>query len=890
MYRYTCRAVGCLADFFRTQFFAFVLVCCLSIGSFAQTTGKLTGLVTDNSGQPLIAANVVIDGTELGASTDLDGYFVVLNIRSGTYTVRVYYVGYQTKVYEKVRISADQTTRLDVTLAEEAVEGREVVVTAEKPLVEFNVTNAVANVNKEELEQLPIQNLTEIVNLQAGVVDGHFRGGRLGEVQYQVEGVSVNNPYDNSSILELDRSVIEEVQVISGTFDAKYGQAMSGVVNTVLRSGSERFEWSGELYGGDFYTSDETRYPNNQDINPVAIQNAQLTLSGPAMLPQTTFLLSGRRFANEGYLFGERRFMPTDSNDFQQPAFFPSGDNATVAMNDSREHSGQFKLTNRSINNVQLSYQAILNDLERQSYNHGFRLNPEGIKTQNTFSLSHGLDWTHTLSQKVFYKIGLRQNYFKYTDYKYENYTDPRYIAAGSPQSFANYEDGAIVEGVDLGRFEQETSSYIFKSDFTWQLNKLNLVESGFEYQQSEMSFGSPGYIRFITVNGEQILQPIAQLLPDFPGILTYEPIQMAGYLQDRVEWRDIVVRGGLRLEYFDAKSTIPSDLRNPANAISAAPQSVPVETSVKIALAPRLGLSFPLSSSASLYASYGHFYQMPGLSNLYNNADYSVLEDLQIGGINYGVRGNPDLKPEKTVQYEFGLKQALTNYLGLELTLFYKDIRDLLGVEFITTYNVAEYARFTNIDYGSVYGFTVALDQRAIGPVSTTIDYTLQMARGNSSDPAETANRAQANKDSRPRDIAFNWDQRHTLNATAIYAKPNNYSISAILKIGSGQPYTPAIGAGFNADLETNTGRKDSFALLDLRAEKFFTFGFARASLFLRTFNLLNEHFVNGFVFSETGSPDYSQFPARDRSTLNNPGRFYAPRRIEFGISLSGK
>lgn len=858
--------------------------------AFAQTTGKLSGLVTDTKGEPLIGANVIIDGTQMGASTDQDGYFLVLNIRSGTYTVRFIYIGYQTKVVENVRISADKTTRLDVRLAEEAVESDEIVVTAEKPLVEFNVTSSVASVNKEELEQLPLQNLNEIVNLQAGVVDGHFRGGRLGEVQFQVEGVTVNNPYNNASILELDRSVIEEVQVISGTFDAKYGQAMSGVVNTVLRSGSDKFEWSGEIYGGDYYTSDETRYPHNRNFSPSAEQSLQLTLSGPTFLPKTTFLISGRRFLNDGYLFGERRFLPTDTSNFETRHFNPTGDGALVPMSDSREYSGQFKITNRAISSVQISYQAILNDIERQNYSHAFRLNPNGIKTQQTFSLSHGIDWTHSLTEKVFYKLSLRHNYFKFTDYVFEDVNDPGYLAAGPPRGDTNFEDGALVQGVDLGRFKQETNMAVIKTNLTWQANRTNLVESGVEFQTAEMSFGSPGYLISTTVDGVQTLQAIERRPPELPGIQTYHPVQLAAYLQDRVEWGNIVVRGGARLEYFDARSTVPSDLRNPANAISGAPQSLPVNTTAKTALAPRLGLSFPLSSTASVYASYGHFYQMPGLGNLYNNADYSVLNRLQQGGINYGIRGNPDLKPEKTVQYEFGLKQALTGFLGAELTLFYKDIRDLLGVEFITTYNVADYARFTNIDFGSVYGFTVALDQRPVGPISTTLDYTLQVARGNSSNPEETANRAQAGKDSRPRDIPFNWDQRHTLNATAIFAKPGSYSISAIVKIGSGQPYTPAIGSGFNADLETNSGRKSSFALVDLRAEKYFALAGKKLSVFLRTFNLFNEHFVNGFVFPTTGTPDYSQFPQVDRVTLKDPSRFHEPRRIEFGVSLRGK
>src|SRR5690606_27017350 len=137
----------------------------------------------------------------------------------------------------------------------------EVVVTAERPVVDVTLTSSMQTLSREEISVLPVQQLDDIVNLQAGVVDGHFRGGRAGEVQYQVDGVSVNNPYDNQSSLRLDRSVLQEVQVISGTFDAEYGQAMSGVVNAVLRSGDDdRYEFSGEVYLGDFYSpnSDST--------------------------------------------------------------------------------------------------------------------------------------------------------------------------------------------------------------------------------------------------------------------------------------------------------------------------------------------------------------------------------------------------------------------------------------------------------------------------------------------------------------------------------------------------------------------------------------------------------------------------------------------------------
>ncbi|MDP3830271.1 MAG: TonB-dependent receptor [Ignavibacteriaceae bacterium] len=277
---------------YRLKWFIILTLLLIPIELLSQTTGKLSGRITDESGEPLVGANVVIIGTTQGAATDLEGYYSILNLRAGSYNVRFGYIGYQAKVIESIKINSDQTTKIDVKLQIMVIEGEEVTITAERPLVEFNQTSSVASISKEEINLLPVQDLNQIVNLQAGVVDGHFRGGRIGEVQYQVDGVTVNNPFNNSSTLLLDKSVLQEVQVISGTFDAKYGQAMSGVVNAVLRSGSDKFEFSGEIYGGDYIPFDDKRYPNNKDINPITTHNLQLTISGPTYIPQTTFLLS----------------------------------------------------------------------------------------------------------------------------------------------------------------------------------------------------------------------------------------------------------------------------------------------------------------------------------------------------------------------------------------------------------------------------------------------------------------------------------------------------------------------------------------------------------------------------------------------------------------------
>ncbi len=865
-----------------------LFVLCTDVLS-AQARGKLQGKIVDTDNDPLIGANVLLLETNIGAATDLDGNYFILNVPPGTYDVRVSSIGYQTKVIREVIVSANQTTTLNVTLDDDIIEIDEVVVLADRPLVDVRQTSSVSILSREDITMLPVQELNEIVNLQAGVIDGHFRGGRLGEVQFQVDGVSINNPFDNSASLRLDRSILEEVQVISGTFDAEFGQAMSGVVNAVLRTGSEeRFEYGFESYMGEYVSPGDTDlFPYIDRVRPTTIQNHQFNMSGPLPLPRTTFLFNLRYYQNQGHFYGERRFVPTDSSNFELGIYEGTGDEGIVPMAPFEEWSLMSKVTNRSFSNIQLSYQAIANSVEQKNYNHAFRLNPDGMRTQNRFSIVHGLDFTHTLSNRVYYNVSLRQNYYDYSDYVFEDVFDPRYLDAGAPKGDRNYELGAFVQGVDLGRFVQQTDSYVAKGALTAQITNHHMIKVGGEFQTSKIKFGQPGVLVTTTIDGVETLVPRVDH-PDYPGIEVYYPYFIAAFIQDRIEWHDLMIRAGVRFEYFDANTTVPSNLQNPANAIDGAPESHPHPTTTKAAWAPRIGVSYPVADRTSIFFSYGHFYQMPGLGDLYSNSDYSVLEELQAGGISYGVLGNPDLKPEFTSQYEFGFKSELTDFIGLDVSLYYKDIRDLLGVEFVETYAAAEYARLTNIDFGHVTGATISLVYRGFDFVNATLDYTFQMAQGNSSDPRETAIRASAGEDPRPRLVPLNWDQRHTLNTTVTLFKPDNYSLTTIIQFGNGMPYTPTVGSGFGAELETNSGSRPSFVLVDLRGEKHLSIAGLRFNIFARIFNLLNVRTVNGFIFADTGSPFYSLDPMGNAALLTDPSRFYHPRRIEVGISFN--
>lgn len=863
----------------------------------AGTTGKVTGKVLDHLGYPLAGVVVRIEGTDLSAESGPEGQYSVLNIPPGSYVATVTHADFATARVTGITVSADNTSWVNVPLSkageadpsDPSDRAMEVVeVTASRRALDLNLTSSMSSLLSEQIETLPVQELQDVVNLQAGVVDGHFRGGRLGEVQYQLDGVSVNNAFDNKSSLTVDRSLLQEVQVISGTFDAEYGQAMSGVVNAVLKEGGERLEWSAEGYTGGFV------FPGNGDrlvddaVDPADIQNYQFGASGPLPVRETTFLVSARRYVFDDYVTATRRFTPTDSSDFQGKVFLPTGDGGSEPLGYNREWSGAAKITNRSVPGVKLSYQALVNSTEGRAMNYAFRLNPAGLPLQERFSIAHGLDWSQTLTAKTFLDLSVRQNYLDYTSWVYEDLFDSRYDAAGPPRGDLTYEDGAFVQGVDFGRYRVETNQLLLKGTLVSQARTDHLVKVGGEFHVPIVRFGTPGTLQYTTVDGVQTLVRHVDEPPDFPGVQEYRPWVAAGFVQEQLERSDLTLRAGARLDYFDARAFVPSDPANPANAIQGAPESTSRPTSRKVHLSPRLGVAYPIGDRAALHFAYGHFRQYPPIGEMFSNANYAVLGNLQAGGVSFGVLGNPDVGPETTVQYEMGYRHTFSRAFDVDATVFFKDIRDLLGVEFIDTYNGAEYARLTNVDFGNVLGFTIALDHKSLGPASVSLDYTWQRAQGNASDPRETATRASAGEDPRPRLLPLGWDQRHTLNVTAAVARPGVHSASAILRVVSGQPYTPVLEAGFGEDLGTNSGRRPAAMVLDLRAERSLGQSFGTdAALFVRAFNVFDTRYLNGFVFNSTGSPYYSRFPEADRVALADPTRFYAPRRIEVGVRL---
>ncbi|MCK5453811.1 MAG: carboxypeptidase-like regulatory domain-containing protein, partial [Calditrichia bacterium] len=236
---------------------------------FAGNTGKIAGQVMDkSSGDPLIGVNVVVKGTHLGAATDEDGFYFILQIPPGTYDIEFNYIGYHNLNVKQLRVKVDLTQTLNVELESDAVEGPTIEVIADQLIVQKDVTSTRRTASRSDIEETPgFQSTNDIFLLQGGsfvdqgaqaislgegiqlqvrdesLKDIHVRGGRGGEILYMVDGVPVTHPiYGGRDVLNLNVVDVQEMELLTGAFNAEYGQAQSGVVNITTRSGGERYQ------------------------------------------------------------------------------------------------------------------------------------------------------------------------------------------------------------------------------------------------------------------------------------------------------------------------------------------------------------------------------------------------------------------------------------------------------------------------------------------------------------------------------------------------------------------------------------------------------------------------------------------------------------------------
>lgn len=860
---------------------------------YAGQTGKLSGKVTDfETGETIIGANIIIEGTYLGAAADIDGYYYINNIPPGEYIVFASAVGFRKTTIQQVNISIDKTTNLDIQLTSEAVELEgEVVVVAQKPLIVKDLTSSAATVTSKEIAMMPVDDIYGVVNLQAGVVAGHFRGGRSNEVGYLIDGIPVTDAYSGNMSVEVENNSVRELEIISGTFNAEYGQAMSGIVNIVTKEGStQKFDGSVSAYFGNYVSENDGIFENLDQFNSDGIKDLQVSLSGPTkILDNLTFFLSGRYFDDGGYVYGRRVYIPSDSN-----PYLPSGDGTFVSMNPWRKYSVNGKLT-YNMSSWKFSYTLFWDEDERTYYDHGFRWTPEGISNHFSDNLVHNFQISFVPSQSTFTTLKFSANRHNFYGYLYEDEFDSRYVdpQQGQPTSGYTYRHG----GNQTNRYERYTQTYIGQWALESQLSKEHKVKLGIEGRFHEVSDHSKNIVNLTEGQIDENNQPIFTLgyrNEHTADNQSYKknPYEFSAFIQDKMEYDIMIINAGLRLDYFNANSTMPANLENPLNNPDFPGANETVKVDPKIQISPRIGLSFPISDQGAIYFSYGHFFQVPPLEFLYRNDEYIITQGQSLSSN----VGNPDLEAQKTIQYEIGLQQVVFPNTALHLTVYYRDIRNLLGMEIINTVEGFKYGRFINRDYGNTQGFIVTLDRRFADFFSAKIDYTYQIAEGNASDPMAVYNDNQSDPpvESEKHLVPLDWDQVSTINFTSTIGKPGDWTIGLIVSYGSGTPYTEDVRSSNGVRFE-NGGRKPTFLNADLKADKFFELFGIQFNAYLLVFNAFNMRNEYG-VYSSTGraNVDLNVKYAGDINGLNtidqyikNPGMYSTPRQIRLGFRV---
>ena len=870
---------------------------------FGQTTGKLTGIVTDlTTGDPLPGVNVIIDDTPYGTASANDGRFNIINVPPGMYSVSVMMIGYKTVKINEVRVSINRTVTLDIEMEQTIIEGEVVTVEVARLAQKKDQTGTIKNISGDEIKALPVESVGNVINMQAGVVNGHFRGGRNTEVTFLIDGVQVDETFGGSSAaVEIQPEAVQDLEVITGTFNAEYGRAMSGVVNIVTRDGGPKFEGSASAALSSYISNNTDIFIGlSPDLNQS--QDLKFSLGGPILGEKITFFTNVRKQDNRGHLNGYRIFQVADLSNFyaDTPALWYSektGDSTYVPMNTSNNQSLLLKLGFNLIKGIRFS---LLNSTSNDvwfGYDHAFKYNPDGRTGSYKETSYNALQLNHMITPKLFYelKMSYMDNYtgnYLYKDPLDTNYVHGRYLENFGPGFFTG---GQLKNHSMLTMIDKTV-----KFDLTWQANhrhsiKLGLLDIAHDVDQQWHTIRN----KYDGLeNQDYLYEP--EIFGDttvYADVYKVKPRESAAYLQDKMEFDDMVINIGLRYDVFDPASNYPSDRRNPANQLvlgdtmtSTYPQAPVIDQ-----VSPRIGFAYQLGNQAVLHFSYGHFFQMPPLYAMYQNHSFLVSPN------DFGTTmGNVLLKPEKTITYEVGLWQELTRGMSLDVALFYRDIYNLLSTKIISTYNQIEYGLYSNKDYGNARGLEVKLDM-SYGPVKGMVNYTLQYTRGNADNPTQTFSRAGDSMDPVNRFIPMSWDQRHTINGTVMFSV-KNFGGTVTAYYNSGSPYTfspQSESVLSRINLYPNNDYKPSTSTVDVTL--YYNFKLAgryQGKIDFTIYNLLdrlNENWVNGqtgraytAVIQETDRAghrsDFNDYEDR----IQNPSMYSAPRMVKLAIGIN--
>ena len=811
-----------------------LLILFIPLFIYPGTTGKLTGTIKDaQTGEPLVGANVMIEGTNYGAATNVDGEFVILNISPGRYNVKFSFIGYETLVMKDVVIVVDQTTQLPVKLNIHSIQVDEIVVTARTPLVQKDVTSSISVITREEIDALPVANFTELLSLQAGVTGSgsnlHVRGGRSNEVAYMIDGTIVVDPLLGGLATDINNDAIQEMSLLSGTFNAEYGNALSGVVNIVTRDGADHFSAKLEARTSEFGVDRYSSLHENR-ING--------SISGPIFSPEFSFFVSGEVDKSGSYL--------------------PFGyDNSKSFFS---------KITTTALQYIKISVSNRGSLGKRQNYSHDYKYIPGQYLRIRTDSWQTSLNLTHTIANNLFYDV--KASYFNQGYYSGIDKDTSEYLSSTEEQYFENigngYEFYKLSDPLQL--IDSRTATVDLKTDAVWQIGSMNEVKFGTSFKKHWLK-----------------LFDIYDPKRNFPYIDNYntEPFEGAAYIQDKIELPYLVINLGLRFDYLNSNVVFRN---NPLD-----PNSM-VEVKTRSQFSPRIGIAHPISDRTKLHFSYGHFFQNPDFQYLFENKQYDL-------NVREPLFGQPNLDAQRTISYEVGLSHQFTDNVAMNLTAYYRDITGLIGTKYYAPFIDGRYTGYTlyvNEDYANIKGFEVTVDVRPDKYFSGGLTYTYSVAKGSASSETEqypgTSESTQLYYLDFDRPHVFNASCTYTIPkdegpeflGSKIF---DDMDFSLIFKASSGAPYTPSgRDIGF---VDKNSLRRPGLYNIDLMIGKEIEFAEKlRLRLFAEILNL-TDHKNILYVYGDTGDPDYTTVGGHSTEYMLDPSNYGPPRSIRLGFTF---
>lgn len=887
---------------------ALLVLCLLHAPVHAGETGKIAGAVRDKqSGQPLLGANVMItavwQGDRLatlerpaGAVTDMQGQYFILNLPPGYYNVRISYIGYIQQLHEKVQVKIDKTTRLDFALEATALAGEQVVVTAFRPdKVEKDLTATKLTYDVGEVISIAgVESIADILELQADVVDDHFRGGRVGESNYLIGGAAIVNPLSNERAFLPIVTALEQVEVYTSGFSAEYGNAQSGVVNMVAKEGKSswdsRMEFSSTMpyyksWGGSPYAAENLDYfsllydpeewlkdnpllpghplwengygvakylpprivwppnpLNHQDSLRMAVLGRNLWLQSVrdvglesrAMDYRFDFSAGGPIAKNTQMFVAMRQSMisplvPTPNPDLERQML------GNVTWQPSADD--KFKLS------AMYDY-SFLNYLDSNWERWIFDRTLSVTKKTNS-SLQYGVEWRHLFSPASYGDINFKVLDVRQRD-RIELLTDDQYLDDyGNNRNWVDYTapSNQRVGRPNDDRGSQMTRTWSLTSSYTSQINRYNMLKSGLQFYYYDLDVD----YQYNATNPQNLQNLTFHSFP-FEGAL---------YLQDKMEFEGLIANLGLRFDIYDLNTRYYLDkfypLRDPEKT---------KKTGLFTRLQPRIGISFPVSEYSVFHLNYGTFTQRPNFYQLFYN---EINDD---GGIvTLYTLGNPELKPENTQAYDIGIVRSLTGGFQIDVSAYYKDVKNLVESAFYKTEGGESYRTYINRDYADIKGFHVNFE-RVTGSLRGYLRYNYEEAKGKNSNPDNLAvpvtffnytpseeEVADLAEQRFPEDVFLDYDRKHKMVVNLRYITGKeagleilgfrplaNLSISNTFRYYTGRPYTlPPSLDPFGQALKYSRRTPDERDWR-IRLEK--RFGSSRSGLtaYLEGFNMLNQ------------------------------------------------